>query len=71
MPGVRRVGDSLVSLQQGEAALETIQNSTRQLDDDVKDGSWLQRFQHVPTIVFWTLEIWQLVYVRWSLFQRF
>lgn len=35
--GVRRVGESLVSLQQGEAALQAIQNSTRQLDDDVKE----------------------------------
>jgi len=35
--GVRRVGESLVSLQQGEAALEAIQSSTRQLDDDVKE----------------------------------
>eukprot|EP00435_Cladocopium_sp_Y103_P027704 s1791_g6.t2 len=35
--GVRRVGESLVSLQQGEAALQAIENSTRQLDDDVKE----------------------------------
>lgn len=47
--GVRRVGESLVSLQQGEAALEAIQSSTRQLDDDVKDcpsnnkGTWVKK----------------------------
>jgi len=56
LPGVRRVGESLVSLQQGEAALQAIQNSTRQLDDDVKDAAGSIWFLSKQTATFLAFE---------------
>jgi hypothetical protein len=45
-----------VSLQQGEAALQAIQNSTRQLDDDVKDAAGSIWFLSKQTATFLAFE---------------
>lgn len=37
--GVRKTGDSLISLEQGESAFKSIQNSVKQLEEDVKDSN--------------------------------
>ena len=56
--GVRRVGESLVSMQQGEAALEAIQSSTRQLDDDVKDFARRKNFKKMEHGLRILLDSW-------------